>query len=248
LIVGPWTGKGSVELTAFAAGKVSGIQLWLHCVDTSTRRAVAGRRESSEIARRLLGVALAANGIHLTAELLVRPALELFKLIQEHSGVEVSLAHCRGLVMAGLAPGRIGIDCERPGRKRSWCAMADLYFSADEARAIRSLPEHQREAAFLRHWILKESMVKATRGSVFTNLNRLVVESSGEDPRARTAEPGTWFAWQGQLGDCAAGLVCAPPDRPGLRLFECPDPCGSNASAECFRELEAQGPGLFRLQ
>jgi phosphopantetheinyl transferase len=126
--------------------------------------------------------------------------------------------------------------------------MADLYFSADEARAIRSLPEHQREAAFLRHWTLKESMVKATRGSVFTDLNRLVLERSGEDPCARTAEPGTWFAWQGQLGDCAAGLVCALPDRPGLRLFECPAPCGSNASAECFRELEAQGPGLFRLQ
>jgi len=208
---------------------------------------VVGRRESSEIARRLLGVALAATGIHLTAEQLVRPALELFKLIQEHSGVEVSLAHCRGLVMAGLAPGRIGIDCERPGRNRSWCEMADLYFSADEARAIRSLPVNQREAAFLRHWTLKESMVKATRGSVFTDLNRLVVERSGEDPCARTAEQGTWFAWQGRLAGCTAGIVCALPDRPDLRLFECPDPCSSNASAECFRELEAQGPGLFRL-
>ena len=90
------------------------------------------------------------------------------------------------------------------------------------------------EKTFLRHWVLKESMIKATRGSVLTNLNQLVVNADFEsvvlDSTARSAGP--WQVWEGRFANCFLGLSCATAKRPELSFFESPDPA-SDAYVPC---------------
>lgn len=189
-----------------------------------------------------------ANHISIPENKLASPALELFDTIREQSGICASLAHCRGLVLAGLAPGPIGVDCERAGRNRNWSDMADMYFSKGEAQIIRGLPEEQTEAVFLRYWTLKESMVKAVRGSVLTDLNRLVIESWETPPRVRTEEKGAWFAWQGQHAGCSAAMVCALPEPPYLRLIEWPVPGKPDDFARVQTDELVADKSVFRVQ
>lgn len=123
-----------------------------------------------------------------------------------------------------------------------------MYFSTGEAQLIRGLPEEQTKTVFLRCWTLKESMVKAVRGSVLTDLNRLVVERWEAPRRVRTKEKGTWFAWQGQVAGCFAGMVCALPEAPDLRLTEWPAPGTPIGFASIQTDKLSGDAGVFRVQ
>ena len=78
-----------------------------------------------------------------------------------HPDLDVSIAHAGEHVAVALACGpRVGVDVERL-RDIDASALAQSTFARDEAAALAALPAVEREAAFLRLWTRKESIVKA---------------------------------------------------------------------------------------
>ncbi|MGY1617069.1 4'-phosphopantetheinyl transferase family protein [Geodermatophilus sp. SYSU D00691] len=73
--------------------------------------------------------------------------------------VHVSLAHTRGAVVTGAGRQPVGVDIEAV-RPRDGLEAAGLPLALTEAEVIRvrSAPDPARE--FLRHWVLKECLVK----------------------------------------------------------------------------------------
>ena len=150
------------------------------------------------------------------------PGLQLMDLFRSEHGLSLSLSHCRQLVVVALAREPLGVDCEAIGRQRNWQGIADCFFSAAEADSIRNASTENREELFLKHWVLKESHIKAIRGSIFGDLNRLVLETDGSE--TRLSIPGgldsPWWAWQGQFGACSLGLRGSGAKVPALEFFE----------------------------
>ena len=85
-----------------------------------------------------------------------KPALEGF------SALEFNVSHAHEIVALAFAAGRrVGIDVERIDRSVDALALAERFFTADEAAALRRLDEPHRGVEFLRHWTRKEAFVKA---------------------------------------------------------------------------------------
>lgn len=78
------------------------------------------------------------------------------------SPVSFSIAHSQQYVacLLGSAPS-VGCDIEYLGRARNYLAIADSYFTRDEARQIADAPEPQRAAMFYRLWAGREATYKA---------------------------------------------------------------------------------------
>ena len=71
----------------------------------------------------------------------------------------VSLAHTRGAVVVGVGDRPLGVDIETVGAVGDVAGVtSSLLLSAAEVRRVRSAPDPAR--AFLRHWTLKECLVK----------------------------------------------------------------------------------------
>lgn len=198
------------------------VQIWLHRLQDKQHSS----RRQSRVARQLLDLACQTNGIELDQEHLDRPGLELIDLLQQQHKLAVSISHCRQLVVVGLSCNRLGVDCESPGRRNNCQGIADNYFQPREADNIRHSDARKTEEAFLRHWVLKESMIKANRGSVLTDLNQLII---GDDFTsvaldAAATQTGPWQVWEGRFADCFLGLSSATTTLPPLTFFESPEP------------------------
>lgn len=123
-----------------------------------------------------------AAGEYLVARALVREALSAWTGVEpaawrfdanEHGRPYVTvpaldpplhfnLSHTRGRVV--LAIGRdpwVGVDVEPLDRRVDVLPIVDRFFSADEAAALRALPEDQHRDRFLALWTLKEAYIKA---------------------------------------------------------------------------------------
>jgi 4'-phosphopantetheinyl transferase len=73
-----------------------------------------------------------------------------------------SLSHTDGFVACGVVAGRdVGVDVEPRDRRKRHLALADRYFSAREAAALRAVPEADQRLRFFEYWTLKEAYVKA---------------------------------------------------------------------------------------
>lgn len=206
------------------------IQIWLHRPQDIQRSS----RQHSLVARQLLDLACQSRGIELQQEHLDRPGLELIELLQQEHQLAVSISHCRQLVAVGLSWNQLGVDCEATGRHNNCQGIADNYFDPREADTIRHSNAQETEAAFLRHWVLKESMIKANRGSVLTDLNQLVI---GDDFTcaaldAAATKSGPWQVWEGRFADCFVGLSSATATPPTLTFFESHNPA-SGTYAPC---------------
>ncbi len=77
-------------------------------------------------------------------------------------GVRFSLSHAPGCIACAVArDAEIGFDVEDTARRRSDRAIAERFFSAREASALRATPDDLRPRRFLETWTLKEAYVKA---------------------------------------------------------------------------------------
>jgi 4'-phosphopantetheinyl transferase len=77
-------------------------------------------------------------------------------------GVDFNVSHTRGLiVMAVAADEAVGVDVENASTRRADPGLAERFFSASEAHALRGLPESEQPGRFLDYWTLKESYIKA---------------------------------------------------------------------------------------
>ena len=73
-----------------------------------------------------------------------------------------NVSHTPGLIVCAVARDReVGADVEAWDRPRTAVALADRFFSASEAAAVRALPPDVRDPLFVRLWTLKEAYVKA---------------------------------------------------------------------------------------
>jgi 4'-phosphopantetheinyl transferase len=94
-----------------------------------------------------------------------------------------SLSHSHEMALCAVAPaGEIGVDVE-------WCRelphadLADRFFAADEAAALRALPEEGRAAGFFACWTRKEAYVKAKGLGLSLSLQAFSVTADpGEAP------------------------------------------------------------------
>jgi 4'-phosphopantetheinyl transferase len=73
-----------------------------------------------------------------------------------------NVSHSDGLIACLVGLDReIGIDVENRGRARRALEIAERFFSATEAAALRRVAENERHTRFLEYWTLKEAYLKA---------------------------------------------------------------------------------------
>jgi len=115
-----------------------------------------------------------------------------------HADWDASWSHSGGGLLMALAHGlRVGIDLEvhRPRPKAQ--VLADRFFAPCEAAALAAMPDPLREAAFVRLWCAKESVLKAHGQGLSFGLHRLAFEYAGGDWRLAACDPalGTPADW-----------------------------------------------------
>jgi 4'-phosphopantetheinyl transferase len=103
-----------------------------------------------------------------------------------HRTIHFNLAHSHGralLAVGGTRP--VGIDLEQARGDFDTIALARHYFCERELEAITAAPVlHQREA-FFRHWVAKESVLKAQGVGLSFPLDRFFVTFDADDAFAR---------------------------------------------------------------
>jgi 4'-phosphopantetheinyl transferase len=105
-----------------------------------------------------------------------------------------------GSVLALSASGRVGIDIERGDRSPPVLAIAERWFAPDESAALRSLEQHDADAArraFLRLWTAKEASCKATGTGIYSWLPawRFAIEDEAPVPIALPVDAGDTSRW-----------------------------------------------------
>lgn len=76
--------------------------------------------------------------------------------------LEFNLSHSGRLGLLAVARDRsVGVDIEHIRELPDALAIAEMHFTATEARRLRSLPLADQSAAFFRYWTRKEAVVKA---------------------------------------------------------------------------------------
>ncbi len=169
-------------------------KLWLHPLDKPT-----SRKQQSISARNLLRIACEIEEITLTEHELRLTGLELITLFKEREQQSLSIAHCSSMLAIALAPGEVGVDCEGFGRTRKWPEIARQFFAPGEAKKIESAKAEEIESLFIRHWVLKEAYIKAVQGSIFGDLNRLVIDEKNNVSIEENGFQDSWSAWEMRL-------------------------------------------------
>jgi 4'-phosphopantetheinyl transferase len=129
------------------------------------------------------------------------------------SSLRFNLSHSGGLALLAVTRDReIGADIEALRPVSQVESLAERYFAAEEGQALRSLPEAERNAAFLRCWTLKEAYVKAMGGGLSIPLDRFVVGfvPPAAEPSLRFLDPdGQGVRWTLATVDPGPGYVGA---------------------------------------
>lgn len=125
---------------------------------------------------------------------------------QAKGRVSFNIAHTNGLIVIALSgSGEVGVDVEKSARAARALALAERYFSASEAVALRTLPAAEQQKRFLDLWTLKEAYIKACGKGLAIPLRqfsfildeaplRIVFDEQRPD------EPSRWQFWQLQVG------------------------------------------------
>jgi 4'-phosphopantetheinyl transferase len=90
------------------------------------------------------------------------------------SGLYFSSSHSAGLaILAVSRTYEIGVDVERIDPSFDHHGIPEHFFSAEETRKLRSLPDLQQTEAFFRLWTSKEACVKARGRGLSLPLDRM---------------------------------------------------------------------------
>ncbi|MFF3404139.1 4'-phosphopantetheinyl transferase family protein [Streptomyces sp. NPDC002659] len=133
-------------------------------------------------------------------------------------GVHVSLSHTRDVVAAAAGWEPVGIDVERQGTSLVNPGVLRQVLTSSELRIVDR--QDHPEAAFLRHWVRKEALVKMGRATLDT-LYRLDLSALlGEEPTAavRTARFGDLYLleWTDERREAVAIVASTRPARLGV--------------------------------
>jgi 4'-phosphopantetheinyl transferase len=136
-----------------------------------------------------------------------------------HSGRHVLLAFARDQPL--------GIDIERRDRRVSHIAIAQRFFTPDEAQAIADLAADRRADAFRHLWTYKEAVLKALGAGLSFGLDRVEFEVRGDGAVGAlrrlhdvAGQPADWIVQRLAPAPELVGALawCGPPRR--LRTFE----------------------------
>ena len=113
--------------------------------------------------------------------------------------VRFNLSHSRDLALVAVSRGReVGVDLEDGQGGRDFEGIAGRYFSKVERTTIEGLAPDQRQAAFLRGWVLKEAYLKAGGDGLRRRLDDFDVTLGDEEPprllqaRDRPGDESRW--------------------------------------------------------
>ncbi|MCC6535807.1 MAG: 4'-phosphopantetheinyl transferase superfamily protein [Burkholderiales bacterium] len=128
------------------------------------------------------------------------------RLARGDSFLAASIAHSRGLVACAIAArGCIGIDVERPRPRRTpWHRLADAVLHPAELAEIETLGEHDRWAAFYRHWTYKEAFAKALGRGLSLGFERVRFGSAFRSVSVGGVEAPLFHDFRFAAVDCGA--------------------------------------------
>jgi len=107
-----------------------------------------------------------------------------------NTGLKFNVSHTRGLIACIVARHHdVGVDVEWTGREGRLLELSDRYFSADEAKRLRDLPQDAQRDRFFQYWTLKESFIKAVGVGVAFGLSRFSFDLD-QDPIRVAFEAG----------------------------------------------------------
>lgn len=86
----------------------------------------------------------------------------------------VNLSHSGRWAVCVLSSAPVGVDVQQH-RPIAALKVAERYFSPEETRELRCLPQQERTAAFFRLWTRKESLLKAV-GTGLSGLSTVTAE------------------------------------------------------------------------
>lgn len=133
-------------------------------------------------------------------------------------GYDVNWSHGGEVLLAVLGTGlRVGCDVESATRwPRRPLALAQRHFDADTAAAIAALPDTAQGEALLRHWCLREAVLKAHGRGLAFGLHRLNASWDDDGPRLLACDPALGRAqdWTLQAVDLPGhiAIIAAYPD------------------------------------
>jgi 4'-phosphopantetheinyl transferase len=126
----------------------------------------------------------------------------------ENSEVRFNVSHSRGMAMIAVSRGReVGCDIEWMDPTFGDDAIAERFFSREEAAMLRGLSEEDRRAEFFRCWTRKEAFIKACGMGMSMELQRAGGDQPGWSIRDIDAPEGYAAAIVFQ---CSAGLLSEP--------------------------------------
>jgi 4'-phosphopantetheinyl transferase len=155
--------------------------------------------------------------------------------------LQFNLSHTEGRVVLALAAAPLlGVDIEWCGRSGESWELADTFFSPEEARTLRALPQAQRRRRFFELWTLKEAYIKARGMGLSLPLADFTMRYAGGTGLSIAFAPGQgddparWRLWCLDLGpDHALALALAGGGVWRPRLF-------LGAPLEAFSEVECR--------
>jgi len=131
--------------------------------------------------------------------------------------ITFNLAHSQGRALLAVARGiAIGVDLEQLRENFDPLPIAHRFFYGSERAAIVAAPVTRQRAAFFRHWVAKESVLKAQGIGLAFPLDRFRVmfESDDEVARVESWDPrrlaADWVVRMLQLEGGWQGAVAAP--------------------------------------
>ena len=89
--------------------------------------------------------------------------------LQDHDSIHFNISHSADLGLFAFSPDRpVGVDVENERPVRRLLDVAQRFMSEDELRTLVDAPPAERDAAFLRSWVVREARLKAEGKGVWS--------------------------------------------------------------------------------
>ena len=140
------------------------------------------------------------------------------------TSIRFNVSHSDDLALFGFARGhKIGVDVERVRPDINVEDLAARYFSPNELKKLRDLPEDRRREAFYCGWTRKEAYLKACGEGLSFPLDRVEVSLTPGEPAILKAsgDPGLPRRWIVQHLSPAPGYIGAAAVEGREMAFRC---------------------------
>ena len=92
----------------------------------------------------------------------------------EHDDIHFNISHSADLGLFAFSPDRpVGVDVENERPVRRLLDVAQRFMSEDELRSLVETTPDERDAAFLKSWVVREARLKAQGKGVWSGLEHI---------------------------------------------------------------------------